>query len=156
MNISPLPTDLSPPAQGRVLIAFLRRGKALDRWSGFILIGACLVLAWRLIDRNHWRAPDILLVASLVLALAEKLYAWRVALDAELFGSLYAEGGANAAALHHLDVGLGRVLGTAPLPGARGLADRWRGAVKLLKCQAALTALQLALLVAGLIWARLY
>jgi hypothetical protein len=155
MNISPLPTDLSPPAQGRVLIAFLRRGKTLDRWSGFILICACLALAWRLIDRGSWRAPNILLAASLAMAFIEKLYAWRVALDAELFASLYADGPVDTTALHHLDAGLSRVLGSSRTGGRRALSDRWRGALSLLRRQAVFTILQFALLVAGLVWAKL-
>jgi hypothetical protein len=155
MTISPLPTDLSPPAQGRVLIAFLRRGKAFDRWSGFVLICACLILSWRLIDRGSWRAPNIVLAASLAMAFIEKLYAWRVALDAELFASLYADGLVDEHALHHLDVGLSRVLGGSRKAGTRALSDRWRGALSLLKRQAFFLILQLALLVAALIWANL-
>jgi hypothetical protein len=123
-----------------VMAAFLRTGRMFDHASSAILIGV-LVLAGA---AGAGVAPAAL-GAALVLALAEKYFAWRVALDAELFAVL-----AQRDDMAAFDYALETCAGRKPDIPPRSLANRWAGARRLLFCQIACSGLQAAGLAAML------
>jgi hypothetical protein len=128
------------PMTPAVMAAFLRTGRMTDHASSAILIGV-LVLAG---GTGAGIAPAAL-GAALVVALTEKYFAWRVALDAELFAVL-AQHDDMAAFDHALETCAGRKPASPP----RSLASRWSGARRLLFCQIACFGLQAAGLAAML------
>jgi hypothetical protein len=128
------------PMTPAVMAAFLRTGRMADHASSAILIG---VLA--LAGGTGAGAPPAALGAALLLALVEKYFAWRVALDAELFAVLALHDDV-AAFDHALETCAGRKPDVPPRP----LARRWRGARGLLLCQIVCFGLQAAGLAAML------
>lgn len=131
--------SLKNPLAARVVAGFLRAGRVLDGLSSILLLGT-LVLA----PASLSGPAAALLGSALVLALAAKYLAWRVALDAEFF-TLLAEQPAQTA---EFDVALAAFLGRpAPVAG-RSLASRCRGARRLAVGQAIATVAQLVTVVA--------
>lgn len=111
-----------------VLVAFLQAGRVVDHASSLLLLPATALL---LLGPVGGAAP-LLLAATLVFALAEKYYAWRVALDAGLFTVL----------LHHpdqsqqFDAALADMLGRPAPLASRSMHGRWQGARRLWRRQA--------------------
>lgn len=135
--------------EAAVTAALLRQGRLLDGCSGaLLLLGAAFGLAQLIgAPRDPWLAAICL---GLVLAgLVQKYWALRVAFDAELFERIDRLGLAELdAALH----GLGLL---AEGKAGRPLHERSGGALRLLKRQALLLALQVLLLLGGLIYSLL-
>ena len=131
--------------EAAVTAALLRQGRLLDGCSGaLLLLGAAFGLAQLLgTEQDPWLAAICLgLVGA---GLVQKYWALRVAFDAELFEHL------DRLALDELDSAL-RSLGLlADGKGGRVLGERCQGALRLLKRQALLLALQTLLLLGGLI-----
>jgi len=119
----------------RVVAGFLKAGRVLDAASSVLLLGT-LVLA-----HEPLSAPVLIsILVALVLAVAAKYLAWRVALDAEFF-TLLAEQPTQTAAF---DTALAAFLGRpAPVAG-RSLASRCQGARRLVVWQALLVGGQAA------------
>ena len=140
MNISKLHLQL--------LVTLLRRGVAIDNASSVLTVLALLVgfAPWLAISVNVWATS--VAVILLLLGLAEKYWAQRVAIDAELFSLLAQRTDDFDSALSELDHAL-YGLGLAPAVAARSLSERSRGALRLLRWQASFFGVQcvLALLV---------
>jgi hypothetical protein len=93
----------------------------------------------------------IALAVALLFALAEKYFAWRVALDAELFAVLCKSPDDPLL----FDVALADFLGRTRVPLARSMESRWKGARRLFRNQAILLLCQsVAVLVALAVVAR--
>jgi hypothetical protein len=125
-----------------VMATFLRTGKPLDHASSVFLLGTVFLYGLQ--------AGSTLAIAltffALLIALVEKYYAWRVALDAELFAILSLYPDQSAA----FDQALAGCLDRPAIAPPRSLHDRWRGAKRLLCWQAALCVIQ-ALAMASLL-----
>lgn len=122
-----------------VMASFLRVGTPVDHASSLLLaLGVlCALLA----------PLRLLALLALLLGMAEKYFAWRAALDAELFAVLAREPAGAAA----FDGALGACLGrSTPLP-QRTLEQRWQGARRFLLWQIALVLAQALLLAAVLL-----
>ena len=134
----PLGPDPGPMALG-VMIALLRSGRQIDHASTILLLAAVL---WA-----PAATPGVgraLLCAVMLLAVAEKYFAWRVALDAALFALL-------ARAPDHgglFDAALAMCIGGGNDRQVRTLASRWGGARRLLRRQAAAVGIQAGCLIA--------
>lgn len=117
-----------------VMTAFLRVGKSIDHASSVLLLASVLLYG---VQRA---TPLMMLAAALALSLGllEKYYAWRVALDAELFALL----GCSPNQMAAFDEALAACLGRNANAPLRSLHSRWRGAKRLLRYQAAACVLQ--------------
>lgn len=113
----------------------LRRGAALDRASGVLtLLGLVAGLA-PLFGITVDPFFSVVAVVMLVLGIAEKYWAQRVAIDAELFSVLAVRTKDFEDAVSQLDAALHQ-LGLAPAVATpRSLADRSRAALRLLRLQ---------------------
>lgn len=118
-----------------VMIAFLRLGKPIDHASSALLLGTFLLQ----ISVSSSLAVAAL-AAAFFMALAEKYYAWRVALDVDLFTLLQQFPGEDA----RFDAALATCLARQETMPSRSLASRWDGARRLLKRQLMVFVLQLA------------
>ncbi|HLD69092.1 MAG TPA: hypothetical protein VJA19_24030 [Pseudomonas sp.] len=134
----------------RTLAALLHRGQALDRLSlGLTMLALTLGLAL------PWLAPVslplcALLLGLVLLGLAQQYWALRVAFDADLLTQLASAPGSLEQRTLDLDRALVE-LGLLPSARAgRPWAQRTQGALRLLRIQALLCALQLLLALAGL------
>ncbi|MCO8165585.1 hypothetical protein NJC38_25950 [Pseudomonas sp. 21LCFQ010] len=136
--------------QLHIIASLLRRGRALDNLStGLTLLSLALGLS------QLWFAPSGLLmswvVLLVVLGLGEKYYALRVAFDAELFQKL-ADDPAN---LTRNTRALDQALAAFSLQPADKAGRSWplrsQGALKLLRQQVLLLALQIMLLLGALL-----
>lgn len=116
-----------------VLAGFLRSGRVLDHASSGLLLGTFLLV---LHPGSPLFAAGIGL--ALLLSLIEKYFAWRVALDAELFAILLAYPEES----EMFDASLAAFLGRAEKPALRSLQSRWEGARRLFYRQAAFFGLQ--------------
>jgi hypothetical protein len=129
-----------------VLVAsLLRRGRALDLFSASLTLLAIAFGLAPLLGAPNSPAGSIACGLLVMLGLAQKYWAIRVALDAELFTHLASdaqrlEGRTAELDLALLQLGLQKV---APTP--RGWDDRCRGALHLLRLQAAWLVAQLLL-----------
>lgn len=124
----------------RVMIALLRSGREIDHASTILFLAAL------------WWAPaaahdvgKVLLCAAMLLAVAEKYFAWRVALDAALFDLLACAPERGAP----FDAALAMCVGGRNGSPARTLASRWSGARRLLFRQGAAVGLQAGCLIAA-------
>ncbi|HEX8614708.1 MAG TPA: hypothetical protein VF800_25790 [Telluria sp.] len=125
-----------------VMAAFLRVGVHIDHASSLLLaLGVVCGLLGPL---------RLVSAIALLLGLAEKYFAWRAALDADLFAVLAHAPDQDAA----FDAALGACLGRVePLP-QRTLAQRWRGARRFLLWQIGLVLAQALLLLAAMLFLR--
>ena len=120
----------------QLVAILLRRGIALDHLSSVLtllalLIGLAPILAITI-------EPLALVTAILIvlLGLAEKYWAQRVAIDVELFNVLTRQAHDYETTISNLDRALDE-LGLAPAPTiSRSLSERSRGALRLLRWQA--------------------
>lgn len=111
-----------------VLIAFLQAARVVDQASSLLLLPAVALLLMQPAG-----VPALaLLGVALVFALAEKYYAWRVALDAGLFAALLRQPGQ----MPQFDAALASMLGGQAPVGGRSLQSRGEGARRLLLRQA--------------------
>ncbi len=132
-----------------LVAALLRRGRSLDHFSSALsLVAVIFGLA-------PWlgAAPSLMLAllcaALLILGLAEKYWALRVALDAELFQRLAEAGEQLDSQTHALDQALQKLgLQNAQLAG-RDWSLRAQGALGLLRKQALCLLLQSVIVVLG-------
>jgi hypothetical protein len=129
-----------------IAAALLRRGAMVHAISGALTVAALLGgVAAALLDLRA-----VLPVAALVLiaGLAEFWLAARVAIDAELFAAL------GAGDLAPFDEGMRR-LGLMPqYKSGRPIDQRIKGALRLLKLQVTLLAVQIAALLAAMVLVR--
>ncbi|CAD5107077.1 hypothetical protein [Zestomonas carbonaria] len=131
--------------------SLLRRGHNLERTSDGISL---LALAYGLAPLAGAPAsPTAAFLCGLLLVcgLAQKYWAVRVTLDAELFAMLAKDTEQLAQRTRALDASLGR-LGLKPVSAdERGWPDRISGALRLLRYQAIFLAAQTILAIAGLL-----
>ncbi|NHZ93345.1 hypothetical protein F2P45_30690 [Massilia sp. CCM 8733] len=134
----PLPREQATAAG--VMASFLRVGAPVDHASSLLLaLGVLCALLGQV-------TPPAAVLA-LLLGLGEKYFAWRAALDADLFAVLAHNPGHEAA----FDAALGACMGrSTPLP-QRTLAQRWQGARRFLLWQIGLVLAQALLLAAVLL-----
>ena len=145
-------SDVPDLEESRVLAqlaeAWLALGRSLDTYA--------LALTALAIAGFFWGSDSIFrtlgLGCSVALGAAQKYYALRVAADHRLFSHWSNQWRKNAPAtpqadMKRLDAAMAAVgLRTLPDDPTRGLADRVRGAIRLLKTQAALVGLQIVTL----------
>ncbi|SDJ10256.1 hypothetical protein SAMN05216189_1012147 [Pseudomonas delhiensis] len=132
------------PADVQLLLVarLLRRGRDLGRLSdGLTLLAMGLGLY---VAAFAGASPGFALGMALLvlLGLAQKCYALRVALDADLFEALAAPAETLAERTERLDQGLGELLGLPAEKAGRSWPQRSRGALRLLRWQALLCAAQ--------------
>lgn len=123
-----------------VLVAFLQAGRVVDHASSLLLLPAVALL----LMQPAGGLPLNLLGMALVFALAEKFYAWRVALDARLFTVLLRQPGQA----RQFDDALANMLGRPAPVACRSLYSRWQGARRLLRWQAICLGVQVLVTVA--------
>lgn len=124
----------------RVLLGFLKAGRVLDHGSSVLLLGT-LVLA----VRAAAGLGAVVLGSAVLLGLLEKYLAWRVALDAEFFALLLEQPGQEAA----FDAALAEFLGRSGAVAPRPMSNRWQGARRLVRQQAAALGAQALAVAAG-------
>jgi hypothetical protein len=136
----------------KVTAALLRCGAILDRFAGGLaMLGMLLVMVGVLFNTT---GPHVYTLAAVLflLGVVQKYWALRVALDAELFAEManaVGEPARNAQAMDRALLDLGLLSATR---AGRPWAERCRGALRLLRIQAMLCALQLLLALAGLLF----
>ncbi|QAU33183.1 hypothetical protein [Janthinobacterium sp. 17J80-10] len=111
-----------------VLSAFLRAGRVVDHASSLLLLALTLLSLAQPVGTVHLAFLGI----ALALAMAEKYYAWRVALDDRLFEVLLR----HAGQAQQFDAALAHMLGRQAPVGGRSLQGRCQGARRLLLRQA--------------------
>jgi hypothetical protein len=129
-----------------LVAGLLRRGRGLDLLSSAITLLALAYGLAPLLGTPHSAASSIILCGLLVmLGLAQKYWAIRVALDAGLFARLANDAARLAVLTTELDQAL-QLLGLQKAAAApRGWEERCRGALRLLRLQAAWLVAQLLL-----------
>ncbi|WP_070884854.1 hypothetical protein [Pseudomonas argentinensis] len=135
--------------QLQLVAGLLRRGKSLDRLSGALTLLALLIGLGPLLGFMALSTGAAVCIALLVCGLAQKYYALRVALDAELFATLAAAPEQLERRTTELDQALawlGRKAGPA-----RSWQQRSQGALRLLRLQALWLALQLLVALAAIV-----
>lgn len=137
--------------QLQLVASLLRRGRMLDQLStGLTLLALVLGLA-PLISSPVNPGSALLCGLLVLLGLAQKYWAVRVALDAELFAQLAGQPEELAERTRQLDTAL-QNLGLQPLNSPeRPWADRCRGALRLLRLQVAWLAAQILLALAAVL-----
>lgn len=137
--------------QLQLVASLLRRGRLLDQLSsGLTLLALALGLA-PLIGAQVNPASAMLCGLLVLLGLAQKYWAVRVALDAELFAQLAGQPEQLADNTRQLDAAL-YSLGLQPAnPVERPWPERCRGALRLLRLQVACLAAQILLAVAAVL-----
>ena len=139
----------------QLIATFLQRGAALDHMSSVLSLVALLIGLAPVFTISI--APLLSAMALLILlfGLAQKYWAQRVAIDAQLFSVLAREAHDFEHTAAQLDTAL-HTLGLAPAPTtARSLNDRSRGALALLRKQALCLAAQCLLMLAVCVTASL-
>ena len=143
------------------LASVLRRGRQLDHLSSSITI---IALAWGLLQ---WpmgfgtRVGSALATLLVLVGVLQKIWAMRVALDADLFDALgrgdlehHTDDVMTDALTHRLAAMDAMLVGTGLMPArlaGRPLAPRTQGALRLLVIQAALVGFQVALTLSSLL-----
>lgn len=126
-------STLDHPVASSAIAAFMRSARIVDQLSSILLIGTFLLLLASL----SW-VGTIAAGLALTLAVAEKYFAWRTALDAELFSVLEQ----HQHQTEKFDAAMAALLDkSAPLQ-ARSMASRWQGARRLLLGQAVALGMQ--------------
>lgn len=128
---------------GLVLVAsLLRRGRGVDGLSMALTVLAVALGLYGVLMSNGSLAFSLAMTILVVLGLLQKIYAFRVALDAELFEALAASGEELDAHTRQLDDALSDYLALAPEKAGRPWSERSRGALHLLRIQALLCTTQ--------------
>ena len=131
----------------------LRRGAALDHISSILTLLALLIVLTPILAITIDWLVSLIAILILLLGLAEKYWAQRVAIDTELFSLLAAKAHDFDSKVNELDTALNE-LGLAPTTTThRSLAERSRGALRLLRWQALCLGAQCLLTLAACITA---
>jgi hypothetical protein len=134
-----------------VLVAgLLRRGRGLDLFSNALTLLALAYGLAPLLGAPQSAASGILCALLVMLGLAQKYWAIRVALDAELFAHLASDFSRLAIHTSELDQAL-QSLGPQATSQPRDWQQRSRGALRLLRLQSAWLVAQLLLALAILL-----
>lgn len=129
----------------------LRRGRGLDLLSNTLTLLSLAYGLAPLIGAPHSGASSILCSLLVMLGLAQKYWAIRVALDAELFARLADDAARLTASTAELDQAL-HSLGLQPTPTQpRDWSQRCQGALRLLRLQATWLLAQLLLALATIL-----
>jgi len=138
----------------RLAASLLRQGRLLDAWSRLVaLLGGLLLSASFLSPQVAPWTARALLLGSVVLGLLQAWNAMRAGFDAEVF-SLVPDGQNPSPSWNDFDQSLAALgLRKDAPPSIRDGASRARGALRLLKHQAAWLVLQTACLVVGVLLA---
>lgn len=112
-----------------VITALLRTGAHIDHASSLLLL---LTLVVALPTPSGLTA--VVAFAGFLVAIAQKYFAWRVALDVELFGVLQ-QFPVQPSTFHAFDTALSSCLGRDLPSAGKNLEHRWRGARSLLRAQ---------------------
>ena len=136
-------TATHPVAWG-VMTAFLRTGKDADHASSVLLLGTLLLY----VTQFPSYLASLVMLLALLLALVEKYFAWRVALDAELFALLgRAPGEATV-----FDEALAACLGRKSVARQRTMQSRWLGAKRYLRYQMLVCVSQGLIIILLIVW----
>jgi len=142
---------MSEEPQLALTARLLERGRQIERLSdGLSLLALAIGLAPLFIAPRHPALTGVLCALLLILGLAQKYYGMRVALDAALIGGLANDAGRLSSRTRALDQSLYE-LGLKPAGRDRDWLSRCRGALRLLRGQAICLALQVALVLFGLL-----
>lgn len=129
----------------------LQRGRQIERLSDSIsLLAVAFGLTPLLVATRHPQLTGMLCALLLLTGLAQKYYAMRVALDAQLIANLSNDAGRLSSRTRALDQAL-HELGLKAAGPDRDWQARCRGALGLLRNQAAFFALQASLALLGLL-----
>lgn len=141
-------------AQAAAIAALLDQARIVDGLSRPLTVAALLALFAPALTGQRWSAALFVLLAAIVLAgLAESYLALRVRFDAALFRHL-----AEGAAIPDLAILDRALMALGLLPAAkagRALGPRIEGARRLFRLQGVALALQIALILAGALFAAL-
>ncbi|MGG2398366.1 hypothetical protein ACJRW5_15645 [Pseudomonas sp. SH1-B] len=139
-----------------LVAALLRRGRSLDHCSSALSLVAVLLGLSPLLGAPSSLGLALLCIALLAAGLAQKYWALRVALDAELFAQLALAGEQLGSQTQALDQALQRLkLQPVGLP-ERSWNQRGQGALGLLRKQALCLLLQVALLMLAIVLIHLF
>lgn len=128
-----------------LVAALLRRGRGLDLLSNALTLLALAYGLAPLLGAPPSAASGVLCGLLVMLGLAQKYWAIRVALDAELFTRLAEDLGRLVSRTTELDQALLQLGLQKAAPAMRGWDERCRGALRLLRLQAAWLVAQLLL-----------
>lgn len=134
-----------------LVAGLLRRGRGLDLLSGAITLLALAYGLAPLLGVPYSPAASILCGLLVMFGLAQKYWASRVALDAELFTRLADDLGRLVSRTTELDQALLQLGLQKTAPATRGWEERCRGALRLLRLQAAWLVAQLLLALATIL-----
>jgi hypothetical protein len=140
---------LHHPVALAVLIGFLRAGRLLDHASSVLLLGT-FILTIQPLSLLAMGCAGL----ALLLAMMEKCYAWRVALDADFFAIL----SRCSDDAQQFDRSLATFLGRSTAVASRSMESRWGGAKRLLLYQLVFLVMQTTAVFAlafVVTWARL-
>lgn len=132
----------------QLTVTLLRRGRALDHCSSALAVCAVLLGLTPLLGIPLHPIAVAAVVVLLILAVMQKYWAQRVAIDTELFELLASHPEHLHDRLNELDTAL-NALGLAPTAATpRSLMQRSQGAVRMLRWQVMYLALQCAVIIA--------
>lgn len=132
-----------------VTARLLRQGARVDAFScGLSLLA--FAAGWFALGLGEWLRLSIVL-AVIVLGLAQRYFALRVAFDAELFAALEHDPKLDAKRMREFDQAMQSLELLPPDKGGRPWVERCRGALKLLNRQISIAVLQLVVALAGII-----
>lgn len=135
----------------QLMAIVLRRGAVIDHISSVLTLLALMIGLAPLLGVAINPVVSVAAVVMLILGMAEKYWAQRVAIDEQLFSLLAARAADFDDTVSQLDTALQR-LGLAPAAVApRSLESRSRGALRLLRWQSAFLGAQCLLTVAACI-----
>lgn len=132
-----------------LVAALLRRGRSLDRFSSALSLVAVLFGLAPWLGAPPSLILALLCAALLIAGLAEKYWALRVALDAELFQRLAEAGEQLDSQTHALDQALQNLGLQNAQQAGRSWSLRSQGALGLLRKQALCLLLQIVIVVLG-------
>ncbi|MFV3304969.1 hypothetical protein ACNFBT_06785 [Pseudomonas sp. NY15181] len=128
---------------GLILVAsLLRRGSSLNGLSSALTVLALALGFYGVLMASASLAFSLSMALLVLLGLAQKFYAMRVALDADLFQAMANAGDALPERTKQLDDALTTYAGVPAEKAGRPWAERSRGALALLRRQALLCAAQ--------------
>lgn len=139
-----------------LVATLLRRGRSLDHCSGALSLIAVLVGLSPLFGAPTSLGLALFCVLLLMVGLAQKYWALRVALDAELFAQLAEAGEQLDSQTQALDQALQRLKLQPAEHDARSWNQRSHGALGLLRKQALCLLLQVKLIVLGILFIHLF
>ncbi|MBG6287581.1 MULTISPECIES: hypothetical protein [Pseudomonas] len=128
---------------GLILVAsLLRRGSSLNGLSSALTVLALALGFYGALMASATLAFSLSMALLVLLGLVQKFYAMRVALDADLFEAMANAGEALPEKTRQLDDALATHVGVPAEMSGRTWSERSRGALKLLRRQVMLCAVQ--------------